>query len=124
VLPASPTSPSGGWWAGARSHPSSHRLVRSAGTAISLNASAIYLGISLGGLLGGWVVHTAGANRLWLLAGSWGTVALLLVPVSVAAERRSAAVHERRLVVQAPGAPHSDRRGAPAHRGLVRDDRS
>ncbi len=74
--------------------PQQHRLVQSAGTAagiaISLNASALYLGIALGGLLGGFVVETSGADHLWLLAGSASTLALLLVPVSVVVERRAA----------------------------------
>jgi predicted MFS family arabinose efflux permease len=74
--------------------PQQHRLVQSAGTAagiaISLNASALYLGIALGGFLGGLVVETWGADHLWLLAGSASTLALLLVPVSVVVERRAA----------------------------------
>ncbi|HEY7483367.1 MAG TPA: MFS transporter [Streptosporangiaceae bacterium] len=79
--------------------PQQHRLVHAAGPAagiaISLNASAIYLGIGLGGLLGGYVVQTAGADHLWLSAGCGGALALLLVPLSVAAERRTAAARER-----------------------------
>jgi MFS transporter, DHA1 family, inner membrane transport protein len=74
--------------------PQQHRLVRSAGPgasiALSLNSSALYLGIGLGSLLGGYVVDTAGAEQLWLTAGACGTIALLLLPVSLAAERRAA----------------------------------
>jgi predicted MFS family arabinose efflux permease len=74
--------------------PIQHRLVRmagaGAGVALSLYASALYLGIGLGGLLGGWVVEAAGADRLWLPASVGGALALLLVPVSVAMERRVA----------------------------------
>jgi MFS transporter, DHA1 family, inner membrane transport protein len=74
--------------------PQQHRLVRragaNAGVAISLNASAIYLGIGLGGLLGGYVVETAGADRLWLAAGGCGAVALLLLPLSARRSTRRA----------------------------------
>jgi MFS transporter, DHA1 family, inner membrane transport protein len=74
--------------------PQQHRLVQSAGPAagiaLSLNSSAIYLGIGLGGLLGGYVVQTAGADHLWLIAGACGTLALVLQPISRAAERRAA----------------------------------
>jgi MFS transporter, DHA1 family, inner membrane transport protein len=73
--------------------PQQHRLAESAGPgaaiALSLNASALYLGIGLGGLIGGYVVEAAGADRLWLVAGGCGSLALLLLPVSVAAERRA-----------------------------------
>jgi MFS transporter, DHA1 family, inner membrane transport protein len=73
--------------------PQQHRLVQragpGAGIALSLNASAIYLGIALGGVLGGYVVDTAGAAQLWLPAGACGALALLLLPVSVVAERRA-----------------------------------
>lgn len=75
--------------------PLQHRLVGAAGAvapvALSLNASALYLGIGLGGLLGGLAVHNAGADALWLPAGAGGALALLLLPVSAAAERRAAA---------------------------------
>jgi MFS transporter, DHA1 family, inner membrane transport protein len=73
--------------------PQQHRLVERAGPgasiALSLNASAIYLGVALGGLLGGYVVDTAGAAWLWLPASACGALALLLLPVSMAAERRA-----------------------------------
>lgn len=84
--------------------PQQHRLVQragpAAGIAISLNSSALYLGIGLGGLLGGFVVETAGADHLWLVAGSFGTLALLLVPVSVAVQRRTAQARELRPTTQ------------------------
>lgn len=73
--------------------PQQHRLVQRAGPgasiALSLNASAIYLGVALGGVIGGYVVDTAGAAQLWLPAGACGALALLFLPVSVAAERRA-----------------------------------
>jgi predicted MFS family arabinose efflux permease len=73
--------------------PQQHRLVQRAGPgasiALSLNASAIYLGVALGSVIGGYVVDTAGAAQLWLPAGACGALALLLLPVSVAAERRA-----------------------------------
>jgi len=73
--------------------PQQHRLVAVAGpaapVALSLNASGIYLGIGLGSLLGGYVVDTAGPDRLWMVAGACGTLALLLVPLSVTMERRA-----------------------------------
>lgn len=66
--------------------PQQHRLVHlagdGAGIALSLNASALYLGIGLGGLVGGYVVDTAGAQRLWLVAATCGVLALVLVWVS------------------------------------------
>jgi predicted MFS family arabinose efflux permease len=71
---------------------------------LSLNASALYLGIGLGSLLGGYVVATAGADRLWLMAAACGTLALLLVPVSVAMERRTS-------VAVSGGAPIPQRGG-------------
>lgn len=72
--------------------PQQHRLVQmagpAAGIAISLNASALYLGIGLGGIIGGYVVETGRAAHLGAVAGLLGAVALLLVPLSVALQRR------------------------------------
>jgi DHA1 family inner membrane transport protein len=92
--------------------PQQHRLVHNAGPgaaiAISLNASALYLGIGLGGLLGGYVVDTAGADRIWLVAGGCGALALLLVPISVLAERRAAAAGRETAAGSQPAAPGND----------------
>ncbi|MFC5718952.1 MFS transporter [Streptomyces gamaensis] len=86
--------------------PQQHRLVRMTGPAssiaISLNASALYLGIGLGGLLGGWVVDAYGADHLWIVSGAGGLLALVLLPVSVAVERRSAAARARKSAEPQP----------------------
>ena len=46
-------------------------------------------GVAIGALLGGYVFDTAGAAQLWLPARACGAIALLLLPVSMAAERRA-----------------------------------
>jgi MFS transporter, DHA1 family, inner membrane transport protein len=70
--------------------PQQHRLLAIAGpaapVALSLHAYALYLGIGLGGLLGGYLTHAAGADALWLPAGACGALALVLLPLSVARE--------------------------------------
>lgn len=81
------------------------------GVILSLNASAIYLGIGLGSAVGGVVLHTGSFLLLGLTGGVWMAVALGMLLVSV---RRSAepAAHTEALV----GLP------AGARRAAARDD--
>jgi predicted MFS family arabinose efflux permease len=52
-----------------------HRLIELGSPAVplllGLNSSAIHLGFAAGALIGGQVVDTTGAARLWLLAVGW-----------------------------------------------------
>ncbi|WP_214416138.1 MFS transporter [Sphaerisporangium fuscum] len=79
--------------------PQQHRLVALAPEAapvlLGLNASALYLGIALGGVIGGTALHWADASRLGYVAGALVAVSLL---IALATTRRGA-VRERDLVL-------------------------
>lgn len=74
--------------------PQQHRLTERAGPAasiaLSLNASALYLGIACGSLLGSYIVHRGHADHLALTAGGGGALALLALGVSTVTERTHA----------------------------------
>ncbi|WP_226351727.1 MFS transporter [Pseudonocardia sp. ICBG601] len=55
---------------------------------ISLNASAVYVGIASGAALGGVVVATVGAGSLWMVAAGCGAFALLVHTLSGRPDRR------------------------------------
>jgi predicted MFS family arabinose efflux permease len=57
------------------------RVPGSAPLLLSLNASAIFLGVACGAALGGVVIAHFGASRMWLLAAPLEAVALLLAVV-------------------------------------------
>jgi MFS transporter, DHA1 family, purine base/nucleoside efflux pump len=65
-------------------------LAPSGGLVLSLNASAIYLGMGLAGLLGGVVIDTAGALALPEVGAALGLVCVVLVLALRAHTRRAA----------------------------------
>ncbi len=75
--------------------PQQHRLIRLAPSVapivLSLNASAMYLGIAAGSAVGGVVASSAGPGWLWLVATACagGSVLCLILPL-LAANRRAA----------------------------------
>ncbi len=75
--------------------PQQHRLIRLAPAAapvvLSLNASAMYLGIGAGAALGGLVAAHAGASWLWLLATACAAASVLVLLVPLPAANRRAA---------------------------------
>jgi predicted MFS family arabinose efflux permease len=75
--------------------PQQHRLIRLAPSAapivLSLNASAMYLGIGAGAALGGLVAARAGAGWLWLLATACAAASVLVLVVPLLAANRRAA---------------------------------
>jgi predicted MFS family arabinose efflux permease len=75
--------------------PQQHRLIRLAPSAapivLSLNASAMYLGIGAGAALGGLVAARAGAGWLWLLATACAAASVLVLVVPLRAANRRAA---------------------------------
>jgi predicted MFS family arabinose efflux permease len=58
--------------------------------ALSLNSSALYLGVACGSLLGGYVVRGGDAGHLAFTAGGGGALALLLLGASMVMERKRA----------------------------------
>jgi predicted MFS family arabinose efflux permease len=65
-------------------------LAPSGGLVLSLNASAIYLGMGLAGVLGGVVIDTAGALALPVVGAALGLVCVVLVLALRARTRRPA----------------------------------
>jgi predicted MFS family arabinose efflux permease len=83
--------------------PQQHRLIRlapqSAPVVLSLNASAMYLGIAAGAAVGGAVAARAGAGSLWLVATACAgsSVIVVIVPQLAASWRAASAAAERGL---------------------------
>jgi predicted MFS family arabinose efflux permease len=80
--------------------PQQHRLITMVGPdapiVVSLNASALYLGIGLGSLIGGAVIaSSSGVGGLWVVATAGGALAFALTVLSVwvGRSRSSAARH-------------------------------
>jgi predicted MFS family arabinose efflux permease len=56
---------------------------------LSLNASATYMGIALGSVIGGVVTDRLGAENLWVFAAALSFAALLLIPLRARSGRRA-----------------------------------
>lgn len=71
--------------------PAQHRLTAEAGpaapVALALNSSALYLGITLAGALGGWVLSASSARAVPILSGAFAVVAIALFLLSYQADR-------------------------------------
>jgi MFS transporter, DHA1 family, inner membrane transport protein len=71
--------------------PAQHRLAAEAGAAapmaFALNSSALYLGITLAGALGGWVLSASSARAVPVLSGAAAVVAIVLFLLSYLASR-------------------------------------
>ncbi|MEU5870733.1 MFS transporter [Glycomyces sp. NPDC047369] len=78
--------------------PQQHRLIsrhpQAAPVLIGLNGSATYLGISLGGIIGGTALTWVPADRLGLIGALVGAVGIAVTAAMLAARRRTAAVPE------------------------------